>query len=70
MNSYKHCERECIDENEPNECKYFVYYTNARVCRLYSSANRTCDLIRGPPNPSLEDCSPIGTAMKIKRKFE
>ena len=63
----KECETWCYYNFD---CKYFVHNAYTRYCDFYLSANRTCDLIRGPPNPSLEDCSSIAAAMKIKRKFE
>ena len=65
----KECETRCYNDKD---CKYFVHnaYPYERTCKIYLSANRTCNLIRGPPNPSLEDCSSIATAAKIKRKFE
>ena len=37
-------------------CKYFNYDKILKDCELLGSANRNCDLIRGPPHPSFEDC--------------
>ena len=38
-------------------CNYFVYNADDLNCQLLSSPSRTCDLIRGPPTPTLNDCS-------------
>ena len=38
-------------------CNYFVYNADELNCQLLSSPSRTCDLIRGPPTPTLNDCS-------------
>ena len=38
-------------------CNYFLYIGDEEECQLLSSPDRTCDLIRGPPTPSLAECS-------------
>ena len=38
-------------------CNYFVYNKDEQNCQELSSPGRTCDLIRGPPTPTLDECS-------------
>ena len=42
--------------NGPRGCKYFDYNADEENCKLLSSSSRTCDLIRGPPTPVIEEC--------------
>ena len=37
-------------------CKYFNYDKTLKDCELLGSANRNCDLIRGPRHPSFDVC--------------
>ena len=38
------------------KCEYFVYDIDTRDCELLAAPTRTCDILRGPPTPSYEDC--------------
>merc|ERR1712203_797005 len=38
-------------------CNYFDYNKDEQNCQELSSPGRTCDLIRGPPTPTLDECS-------------
>ena len=37
-------------------CEYFVYDIDTRDCELLAAPTRKCDILRGPPTPSYEDC--------------
>jgi len=38
-------------------CNYFDYNKDEQNCQELSSPGRTCDVIRGPPTPTLDECS-------------
>ena len=38
-------------------CNYFDYNKDEQNCQELSSPGRTCDLMRGPPTPTLDECS-------------
>jgi len=50
------CQLACQYYNGDSPCDYFVYNDGDQNCQFLSSTNRTCDIIRGPPNPPLETC--------------
>ena len=51
------CQFACqLYDKEPS-CEYFSYNSLEQNCQFLSSSIRTCDIIRGPPTPSLEECS-------------
>ena len=37
-------------------CNYFVHNNREQNCQFLSSTDRKCDVIRGPPTPSLDNC--------------
>ena len=37
-------------------CEYFIYNAEEENCQFLSSSSRTCDLIRAPPTPALDEC--------------
>ena len=51
------CQFACqLYDKEPS-CEYFFYNSQEQNCQFLSDASRTCDIIRGPPSPSFEQCS-------------
>lgn len=38
------------------KCEYFVYDYDTKDCELLDSTQRKCDQMRGPPEPSYEEC--------------
>ena len=38
-------------------CEYFIHDSFKKSCEFRSSTSRTCDVIRGPPNPAIGECS-------------
>ena len=50
------CQLACQYYNGDSPCDYFIYNDGDKNCQFLSSTARTCDLIRGPPNPPLENC--------------
>ena len=44
-------------------CQYFAYNNATNNCQLLGSAVRSCDLLRGPPSPSVDTCD--GTTTTI-----
>ena len=50
------CQLACQLYNGDSTCNYFVYNEVETNCQFLSSKERTCDLIRGTPTPSLEKC--------------
>ena len=57
INSVTVCQEACLDYDEGLGCKYFAYDASKAKCQLLSSSEKMCDLIRGPPTPSLKDCT-------------
>jgi len=51
------CQFACLIYDQFPGCNYFSYNAVRENCQLLSSSVRTCDLIRGPPNPTFEECS-------------
>ena len=51
------CQLACQYYNGDSPCDYFIYNDGDKNCQFLSSTARTCDLIRGPPNPPLENCA-------------
>ena len=51
------CQFACRLYNKEPSCEYFFYNSLEQNCEFLSSSTRTCDIIRGPPTPSLEECS-------------
>ena len=39
-------------------CKYFEYDQDTQDCELLNSSERICDISRGPPKPSYNECFP------------
>ena len=56
-NSVTVCQEACLDYDQGPGCKYFTFDASKEQCQLFSSSERICDLIRGPPTPSYEECS-------------
>ena len=42
-------------------CNYFVHNKREQNCQFLSSTDRKCDVIRGPPTPSLDNCPETST---------
>ena len=42
-------------------CNYFVHNNREQNCQFLSSTDRKCDVIRGPPTPSLDNCPETST---------
>jgi len=53
------CQLLCQVYSNPDtkSCAYFDYNVDEQNCQLLSSPSRTCDLIRGPPTPTMKECS-------------
>jgi len=51
------CQFACLIYDKLPTCNYFFYNGAEENCQFLSSTSRTCDLIRGPPTPSLTECS-------------
>merc|ERR1711962_1734665 len=51
------CQFACRIYDKIPRCNYFFYNGAEENCQFLSSTSRSCDLIRGPPTPSIEDCS-------------
>ena len=51
------CQLACQYYNGDSPCDYFIYNDGDKNCQFLSSTARTCDLIRGPPNPPIENCA-------------
>ena len=62
------CQFACLIYDQFPGCNYFSYNAVRENCQLLSSSVRTCDLIRGPPNPTFEECSEK-PSKKIKRNL-
>ena len=60
------CQFACLIYDKVPACNYFFYNGAEENCQFLSSTSRSCDLIRGPPNPSIQDCSSEpGTVQRI-----
>ena len=54
ISSVETCQLACqFDAN----CKYFIYYKNENVCETLDDDAYTCDVVRGPPTPTIENCT-------------
>ena len=51
------CQLACQFYDKDPSCGYFFYNRQEQNCQFLSDASRTCDIIRGPPSPSFEECS-------------
>ena len=38
------------------KCNYFLYDIELEDCELLDAEKRSCDLLRGPPKPAVNDC--------------
>ena len=45
-------------EHLPN-CDYFVYDKDSQDCELLNAPTRKCDILRGPPTPSYDECKKV-----------
>ena len=52
------CQEACV--HLPG-CEYYVYDIDTEDCELLAAPTRKCDILRGPPTPSYEDCSRDGS---------
>jgi len=53
----------CIDF-EQLECRYWKFDKNNETCTLYDSDDRSCNILSGPEEPSIESCEGTTTAME------
>jgi hypothetical protein len=44
------------------DCQYFVYNHDIEECELHDSGKRSCNVIKGPPSPTLEECQVTSTS--------
>ena len=52
------CQEACV--HRPG-CEYFVYDIDTEDCELLAAPTRECDILRGPPTPSYEECTRDGS---------
>ena len=55
INSPEDCQKNC---KYLDECKYWEYDKKHKNCVLFDSEERNCDYVRGPPQPSYDECFP------------
>ena len=55
------CQLACLFHRD---CQYFVYNHDIKECELHDSGKRNCNVIKGPPSPTYEECQPTTTTSK------
>jgi hypothetical protein len=53
------CQLACLFHRD---CQYFVYNRDIEECELHDSEKRNCNVIKGPPSPTLEECQITSTS--------
>jgi len=65
--SIQRCQSDCLDEDE---CKFFLFDKDKKICKKYASTKRTCKKIRGPPRAKLEGCPKVSVTIPRPSDFE
>ena len=58
IQSAEKCETAC---RFADKCEYFVYKVEQKACQLLSSSLRNCDLLKGLPYPTYNECKSATT---------
>jgi hypothetical protein len=66
VSSIKKCQTDCYDDSR---CKFFLFDTDEKICKMFASTDRTCRKRRAPRKINIEGCPKVSITIPRPSEF-